>query len=125
MWIPFNENPAGHRVGDCTIRAISLALDVSWDTAYRLLVEKGWELKDMPSANVVWASVLRSHGFFRRVISNACPDCYSVADFARDHPQGVYVLKTQDHVLTVISGDWLDSWNSADEPVEYYFYREE
>lgn len=33
MWEYFNPNPAGRMVGDCSVRAISAALDVSWDEA--------------------------------------------------------------------------------------------
>lgn len=34
-WIPFNPNPDANRVGDCTIRAISLATDQDWDSYRR------------------------------------------------------------------------------------------
>lgn len=124
-FIFFNENPKGKRTGDCTVRAISLALGVSWNEAHRILCQRSEDLGDMPSSNVVWASVLRSAGFYRAVIPNDCPDCYTVSDFARDHPWGIYVLKTQDHVLCQIDGNWYDSWNSGNEIVEYYFYLEE
>ena len=31
MWIEYNPNPLGLRVGDCVIRAISKALDMPWE----------------------------------------------------------------------------------------------
>ena len=36
----------------------------------------------------VWGAYLRSRGFDRDMISNSCPDCYTVADFAAEHPHG-------------------------------------
>ena len=66
MWIEYNENPAGHRTGDCTVRAISVALGVDWDTAFEMLVTRAFQMKAMPSTDAVWGAVLRSAGFFRR-----------------------------------------------------------
>ena len=34
MWIEYLNNPFGLRVGDCVIRAISKALDKSWEETY-------------------------------------------------------------------------------------------
>lgn len=112
MWRYFNPNPAGRMVGDCSVRAISAALDVSWDEAFDLLAHNAKEMCDMPSADAVWGALLRQHGFVRSVIPNTCPDCYTIADFADDHPRGVYVLGTGNHVATVIDGVVYDSWDS-------------
>lgn len=78
---------------------------------------------DMPSSDSVWGAALRERGFRRGAIKNTCPDCYTVAEFAKDHPRGTYVLKTDQHVTTVIDGDVYDSWNTSDEAVQYYWTR--
>lgn len=31
MWKPYNPNPVGRSVGDCAVRAIAKALDVTWE----------------------------------------------------------------------------------------------
>ena len=36
MWIEYNPNPVGRYVGDCAVRAISLALNMPWDDAHEL-----------------------------------------------------------------------------------------
>ena len=51
--------------------------------------------------------------------------CYTVADFAREYPRGVYVLGCSGHVLAVIDGKWWDSWDSGAECPIYYWYKEE
>ena len=79
MWIEYNPNPAGRRVGDCSVRAISAALGVDWETAYKLVTKAGFDMADMPSSNGVWGAVLRQYGFYREAIPNICPDCYTVA----------------------------------------------
>lgn len=123
MYIEWNPNPTGRKVGDCSVRAISKALDKDWETAYALIVVKGFEMGDMPSSNITWGSVLRQYGFVRRAVDNTCPDCYTVADFCADHPEGTYVLGLDKHVVTVVDGDWYDAWDSGAETVIYYWER--
>lgn len=119
----YNPNPDGKRVGDCTVRAISAASGKSWEEVYIALAVEGFALHDMPSANRVWGSVLRRHGWHRQALPNTCPDCYTVADFAADHPAGAYILALPSHVVTVIDGDWLDTWDSGEETPLYYWQK--
>lgn len=81
----FNPNPAGLKVGDCTVRAIAKGTGKSWDEVYIGLCLQGLIMGDLPSANSVWSAYLRQQGFTRNVIPNTCPDCYTVADFCADH----------------------------------------
>lgn len=119
----FNPNPMAHKVGDCTIRAIAKALDSDWEHVYLDLAVQGLMQCDMPSANSVWGAYLRSKGMRRNVIANECPDCYCVRDFAREHPQGTYVLALSGHVVCVVDGDWYDSWDSGGETPLYFWER--
>lgn len=122
MWAMFNPNPLNaQRVGDCSVRAVSKALQVDWDTAFILIVEKAFEYKDMPSSNAVWGQVLKENGFIRKIPPNKCPTCYTASMFCKDHPTGTYVLGFGGHVATVIDGTLYDSWNSLDEIVLYYW----
>lgn len=125
MWKPFNNNPAGRRVGDCAVRAVSAALGTDWETAYDLIADAGYKMGDMPSSDSVWGAVLRQHGFYRRAIPNNCPDCYTAADFARDNPFGVFVLGFGGHVSAVIDGDIYDTWDSSNEIPIYFWYRKD
>ena len=47
----YNPSPAGRNVGDCAVRAISKALNQSWEESYIGLALEGLILSDMPSAN--------------------------------------------------------------------------
>lgn len=123
MFIEWNNNPVGKRVGDCSVRAISKALDVDWETAYAMIASNGFAMGDMPSSNSVWGAVLRQNGFKKQVIPNSCPDCFTFADFARDNPRGTFVLGTGSHVATVVDGDLYDSWNSSDEIPVFVWYK--
>lgn len=123
-YIYFNPNPNKKNVGDCSIRAIACATGYRWDDIYDLLSAKGRILKDMPSSNAVWGSVLQDLGFRRKAIPNTCPDCYTIGDFAKDHPVGTYIVCTGTHVVCIISGNVFDSWDSTQEVPQYYFVSE-
>lgn len=94
MFKEYNPNPLNLKVSDCVVRAISKALKTDWKTAYMLTVVKGMALGDIMTANHVWGAVLADHDFKRYAIPNTCPDCYTIKEFAADHPMGVYVLGT-------------------------------
>jgi len=121
MYIFYNPNPKGSNIGDCVIRALTKACDMTWDDVYLDLMLLGFVIKDMPSANHVWGTYLMQNGFQRFALPNTCPDCYSISDFCNDHPKGTYVLATGSHVITIIDGNYYDSWDSGREVPAYLF----
>ena len=122
-WIEYNPNPVGRKVGDCSVRAITKALDMEWEGAYVALVINGLSMGDMPSSDSVWGATLRQNGFKRKALPDTCPDCYTAADFCEDHPRGVFVLGFGGHVATVVDGDLYDSWDSSNEIPQFYWYK--
>lgn len=123
-YVFFNNNPKNLRVGDCAVRAVSKAINQSWQDAYIGLCAEGLAYKDMPSANYIWGMYLKKYGFEERMISSICPNCVTVSQFAKDHSKGRYVLACQNHVVTVIDGDYFDTWDSGNEIVLYYYKKE-
>ena len=124
MWIYYNPNPAGIRVGDCSVRAVAKAFGDKWDKAFARIALEGFIMCDMPSSDAVWGNVLRRNGFVRKAIPNTCPDCYTAEDFCNDHPEGTYVLAFGGHVACVESGNLFDSWDSSREIPIYYYQKE-
>lgn len=124
-FLPYNPNPKNKIVGDCTVRAISKAMNQDWETTYTGLCVQGFIMKDMPSANRVWGAYLRKHGFKRYAIPEECSDCYTVYDFAYDNPYGTYVLALDKHVVCVKNGTVFDSWESGNETPFFYWTRED
>ncbi len=123
MWIKYNNNPLRLNVGDCTVRAICVVTNSSWDDVHEALCEHARAMADMPSADRVWWSFLEELGFTRKKILDRCPECYTVRDFCRDHPTGVYVLGPHEHAVAVINGDYYDAWDSGDTVPTYYLTR--
>lgn len=124
MYVYYNPNPIREIAGDCVVRALCRAMDLTWDDAYLMICDQGFIDKDMPSSNGVWRAVLLNNGFSEHVIKNTCPDCYTVTDFCEDHPRGIYILFLGGHVVCVRDGNHYDAWNSADEVPMFYFRRE-
>lgn len=122
MWIRCNPNPLGKTTGDCVVRAIAIATDQSWRKTYRQLCDLGEIHADMPSSNYIWGTYLRQRGARQFLLPESCPECITVRAFCERYPEGVYVIGTGDHAVTVIDGDWYDSWNSEDE-IPTYFWR--
>lgn len=123
MWKEYLNNPCGQRVGDCSVRAVSVALDMDWESAYALMVVAGFKMCDVPSSDRVWTAVLRQHGFTRQKVPDNIE--YTAEDLCRDHPKGIYVLGFGGHVATVKDGILYDSWNSSNEVVQFVLYRKE
>lgn len=123
IWIKYNANPVGNRVRDCAQRAISAALDVDWDTASDMIYDMAKGMGTTTDDDNAWGAVLRRSGFYRAIIPNTCPECYTMTDFCRDHPRGVFVVKMPEHVATVIDGKLYDTWDSSEEIPIYYWYR--
>lgn len=125
MWTPYNPNPHGKLVGDCTVRAISKLVNKNWYETYLDLCLFGMLMGDMPSSNSVTTAYLKSKGFKRHTIPDDCPYCYTISDFCKDHPKGAYTIGTGSHLTTVVDGCLWDSWDSSNECPVYYFEKME
>ena len=78
----------------------------------------------MPSSNAVWGAYLKKQGFRRGLVRDDCPECYTVADFAREHPDGTYILALSGHAVCVKDGQLFDSWDSSSETPLYFWTKE-
>lgn len=120
----YNPNPIKANHGDCVVRALCKALNKPWEDVYVALCMEGLTMCDLPNSDAVWGAYLRSQGFRRYVVPNTCPDCYTVADFSQDRPEGTYVLGTGRHAVTVQDGVIYDNWRSDSEIPVFYFTKE-
>lgn len=123
-WSFYNPNPAGRDGIDCTVRALTKALDIPWEKAYTMLAANGFALSNVMNANNVFDATLRQNGFKRYLIPDSCPICYTAEDFAEEHPEGTFVLAFGDHVCTVVDGTIYDSWDSRNRVPMFYWSKE-
>lgn len=124
-FVPTNPNPTGAMVGDCVVRAISIAENRKWQDVYVELCVEGLAMCDMPSSNRVWGELLKSYGYTKGVVPDTCPHCYTVRDFCGEYFRGTYILGTGTHVIAIKDGDYYDTWDSGDEYPIYYWFKED
>lgn len=123
MYIFYNPNPCEIRTGDCTVRAISKVLNQDWHTTYWGICVQGDIMCSMPSNNDVWGEYLITKGFTEYLLPQNRR--YTVKDFCRDNPNGIYALALGSHIVAVQDGDYFDIWDSGNETVKSYWKREE
>ena len=126
MYEFYNPNPVRPEggAGDCAVRAVAKALDISWEESYTLLSANGFLMGELPNSDLVWGSVVRQHGFTREIPNN-CEDCYTVEEFMNDNPEGTFLVKSDGHVACVIDGTLYDSWDSSQNGVIYVWKKGE
>lgn len=124
-FIEYNPNPRGINTGDCVIRAICKALGMDWEKVYMDLTVRGLQDAMWGDTNAVWEKYLKENGFVQQVLPSTCPDCYTIADFAADHPEGTYIVATGSHVVCVQDGDYYDTWDSGHDVPSYFFFMED
>ena len=123
-YITINPNPQRKNTGDCVIRAISIAEEKDWDDIFFELMMKSYIMKEMPTQNNVRGSYLKDIGYKRYIVSDDCPDCYTISDFVNENPKGTFILATGTHVVLVRDGRLYDTWDSSGEHPIYYFKKE-
>lgn len=122
MWRRVNPNPARKNVGDCVVRAISIATGKSWLNVYDDICYVGREQYDMPNSDYVWGLYLYRLGFEPFILPNKCPKCLTIRAFCDIFPTGTYIIGTGSHAVAIIDGDYYDSWDSG-EQIASYFWR--
>lgn len=115
----YNPSPSKRNVGDCTVRAISKALNKSWEETYVALCLEGFLCQDMPSANSTWGGYLKRCGFYRLL----APEDITVEEFSDLHPNGTYILALSGHVVCVRDNVVYDTWDSRNEIVLYFWQK--
>ena len=123
MWLRYTGNPTQNITRDCAIRAVAVALDISWEKSFTLLAAMAFQMGEVLDSDLVSGAVLRQHGFTRH-LAPECEGCYTVKQFCKKYPRGTYVLKTDGHVVAAVDGDYIDVWDSGNEPVLYYWKKE-
>lgn len=122
-----NEKDVKDEYGDCTIRALSKALDISWIEAFDLTIPICRE-EQVP--NIFFAparirnKMVESLGFKYHPVSNKKGTKRpTIEEFAQDHPHGRYICNVANHEVAVVDGRYYDTWDSGCKSLYGYFER--
>ena len=111
--------------GDCQVRALSKALNISWIEAFDLTIPI---CREMQTYTIFGGSCkigkdnLRKLGFNYCGISNKRGSKRPTVDsFAKDHPTGTYIAKVAHHVVAIVDGKYYDTWDSGQNSMYGYY----
>ena len=123
-WYNFQPNPLGNTTGDCTIRAYCAAENMEWDDAYEMACKYGKDLALMFNEKKVIDKVVEGHfGYTKKKLKKN--EQMTVDEFCTLHDKGTYILNVPRHLVTVIDGEFWDSWDCGDKKVSSYYERED
>lgn len=118
--------------GDCTTRALSKALDLTWHEAFKLQCEEAAKQCENTTATSVTNAVLLANGFKKGVIDqewvrrNHCrPTVAQVMNEAYRLLGKRKIVVNCTHHLVAAEGKVLyDTWDSSDETAWSWYYKE-
>lgn len=114
MYQFLNLNPRQRDVNDCTIRAIALATNRSWDEVYRELSMFAQSLAVMPDdVEYIDDYLLRR---FERVC-NCRNRNITVGEFVEHNPKGVFLITMKGHITCAIDGVVYDTFDPSNKKI--------
>lgn len=116
--------PNTHECGDCAIRAITKVTGLTWRNAY--IEACNATVKDMYTFNETAGMkiYLKEKGFEWVAVSPARGESRpTVAEFAKSHPDGKYVLLVSNHFVAAQGGKYYDIWDSGDKSLYGYWVK--
>ena len=120
-WHEYNPNPKERNISDCTIRSYCAAFGLTWDQAFDIASQVAKENSTL--IQYVADKVLTEEfnctvdeKYNKKTVKGK--DRITVNEFAMTHPYGTYILHVRQHQVTVIDGEYWDSWDSGDKKID-------
>ena len=109
-----NKKDLKDEYGDCVIRALTKALNKDWLEVFDDLIPLSREAQAPYNSKVCYEAYLTQNGFAYHGISNGKGTKRPTVDrFAKDHPNGTYILRVAHHLVCVQNGQYFDTWDSG------------
>lgn len=113
--------------GDCTIRALSKALDLTWIEAFDLMIPycRKYQIPNIFfTSKKIEMEVMKDLGFEYFGISNKKGiKRPTVKEFASTHKKGTYILNVANHEVACVNGKYYDTWDSGFKSLYGYYER--
>ena len=120
-----NDKDLKDQVGDCQIRALSKALNLSWLETFDLIIPicRSQQTTAIFSCELQKTKEAMEYlGFEYHGVSNKKGTTRpTVESFAKSHPKGRYVVTVSHHVVAVVDGQYFDTWNSGYKSLYGYY----
>jgi len=120
-----NNKDLKDKTGDCQVRALSKALNLSWLEAFDLTIPicrrmQTYTIFDGDLDKTIEA--MAELGFVYQGISNKKGTKRpTVKSFAAKHKTGTYILKIAHHVVACVDGTYYDTWDCGNRSMYGYY----
>ena len=102
-----NTNPHKRHIDDCTIRAIGLVTNKSWNDTYK-------ELSTLANKeSLMMDSVEFIEKYLDSKYLRKCHYSKTVQEFAKEFPKGKYLVTMNGHITAIIDGTIYDTFNPS------------
>ena len=115
-FVKYNANPKHRKTTDCVIRALSIALNNSWEATYRSLVDYSIKNYLMCTEKRAYTGYLKAKGYEMQKMPKRMDNSrYTVKEFIDElaRPNAVYVINIAHHLTVVKDKVLLDSWDCS------------
>lgn len=116
MFVYYNNNPLKENIGDCVIRAISLALDIDYYDILELLYNNSNYFNCDMLVRDCYAKLLDDFGCQRFKASGQ-----TVEQVANDFPNSRVIIRINEHLTCAIYGVIYDTWDTSNEIVDTFW----
>lgn len=120
-----NKKDIKDEYGDCVIRALTKALEMEWKAVFNELIPYAIEMQAMPNNKVCYEKYITDKGlvWYGCKAKKGCKR-QTVSTFTKSHKSGVYILRVAHHLVTVVDGNYYDTWDCGDKTVYGYWTKE-
>lgn len=106
-YIYYNNNPHNRNIDDCTLRAISLLTNRTWNEVYE-------ELSTLANReSLMMDSVVFIEDYLDDRYPRECHYSKTIGEFANEYPIGKYAVTTNGHITAIINGNIYDSFDPS------------
>lgn len=111
MYKYYNANSHNKHVEDCSIRAISLATNKTWDETYKELSNEARK------KGLMMDSVKFIEDYLDRRYYRVCHYSHTLKEFIKEHPTGIYIISMPNHLTCVIDGVNYDTFDTTNRTI--------
>lgn len=122
-----NKKDLKDNYGDCTIRALTKAMNVTWVEAFDLMVPICRRFQCSNIFNLpckLENEAMKELGFEYHGISNKKGSRRpTVKEFAKKHKEGTFIANVAGHEVAVVDGTYYDTWDCGYKSLYGYYQK--